>query len=144
MAQTPDLPATSKTGEAGFNFGTCHPYRPITPAGEVLPILELHTPTQDLHVFAPEELVTPLLLAATRHYGVLHLLFHPAHADKPNVADSLVRLAASHPPVGEIPPVEHKETIERQVEARVARYVYHNEGKLLLPSEAETHKHDNS
>ena len=61
-----------------------------------------------------------------------------------DVADSLVRLAASHPPVGEIPPVEHKETIERQVEARVARYVYHNEGKLLLPSEAETHKHDNS
>ena len=85
----------SKTGEAGFNFGTCHPYRPVTPDGRVLPILELPTPTQDLHVFAPEELVAPLLRAVTRHYGILHLLFHPAHVDKANVADSLVRAVRS-------------------------------------------------
>lgn len=81
----------SKTGEAGFNFGTCHPYRPVSPTGEILPILELPTPTQDLLVFAPEALVAPLLDAVLRHYGILHLLFHPAHIEKPGVADALLR-----------------------------------------------------
>lgn len=85
----------SKTGEAGFNFGTCHPYRPVAPDGRVLPIHELTTPTQDLLVFAPEAIVAPLLEAVVRHYGILHLLFHPAHIDKPDVADSLLRAIAA-------------------------------------------------
>jgi len=80
----------SKTGEAGFNFGTCHPYRPVSPEGEVLPILELPTPTQDLLVFAPEALVAPLLDAVERQHGILHLLFHPAHIEKPGVAQALL------------------------------------------------------
>ncbi len=79
----------SKTGEAGFNFGTCHPYRPIAPDGTLLPIHELPTPTQDLLVFAPAEIVPPLLESVKGQYGILHLLFHPAHIDKPGVADSL-------------------------------------------------------
>ncbi len=82
----------SKTGEAGFNFGTCHPYQPVAPNGRVIPVLELPTPTQDLHVFAPEELAAPLMAAAERHHGILHLLFHPAHIDKPQVADSIIRV----------------------------------------------------
>ncbi|HEY3268817.1 MAG TPA: hypothetical protein VGM37_18010 [Armatimonadota bacterium] len=79
----------SKTGEAGFNFGTCHPYRPIAPDGSTLDILELPTLSQDLMVFAPRELLSPLLEAAERHHGILHLLFHPAHIDKPGVEDAL-------------------------------------------------------
>jgi peptidoglycan/xylan/chitin deacetylase (PgdA/CDA1 family) len=81
----------SKTGEAGFNFGTCHLYRPVAPDGGVMPIHELPTPTQDLLVFAPEEIIPPLLESVLTDYGVLHLLFHPAHIDKPGVADAIVR-----------------------------------------------------
>lgn len=84
----------SKTGEAGFNFGTCHPYRPVAPDGTVLPIHELPTPTQDLRVFAPAEIVPPLLESVKRQYGILHLLFHPAHIDKPGVADSIKNAVA--------------------------------------------------
>lgn len=80
----------SKTGEAGFNFGTCHLYRPVTPAGDPIDILELPTPTQDLVVFAPPAILPPLLDAACRHHGVLHLLFHPAHIDKEGVAEALL------------------------------------------------------
>ena len=79
----------SKTGEAGFNFGTCHPYFPVTPDGDPLDVLEVPTVTQDLEIFAPRALLAPLLDAAERHHGILHLLFHPAHILKPGVADAL-------------------------------------------------------
>ena len=69
----------SKTGEAGFNFGTCHPYFPVRFDGSVIDVLELATPTQDLVVFAPEAIFEPLLASAKKSHGVLHLLFHPAH-----------------------------------------------------------------
>ena len=79
----------SKTGEAGFNFGTCQPYFPVDFAGNMIDVLELPTPTQDLEIFAPVALLQPLLSAAVRHHGILHLLFHPAHIAKPGVADAL-------------------------------------------------------
>lgn len=79
----------SKTGEAGFNFGTCHPYFPVDMAGNVVDVLELPTPTQDLEIFAPTVLVYPLMEAALRHHGIMHLLFHPAHIAKPGVADAI-------------------------------------------------------
>lgn len=79
----------SKTGEAGFNFGTCHPYTPVARDGRIMDVLELCTPTQDIGVFAPEEIVSPLLDSALRHHGILHLLFHPAHIDKPGVAQAI-------------------------------------------------------
>ncbi|MDW8289331.1 MAG: hypothetical protein RMM06_01295 [Armatimonadota bacterium] len=81
----------SKTGEAGFHFGTCHPYFPIDPQGKVMDVLELPTLTQDLNVFIPDAVLEPLLRAALRHHGVLHLLFHPAHVDKPGIADTILR-----------------------------------------------------
>ena len=84
----------SKTGEAGFNFGTCHLYHPVAPDGTLLPIHELPTPTQDLLVFAPTEIVPPLLRSVKAQYGILHLLFHPAHIDKQGVADSLKNAVA--------------------------------------------------
>lgn len=80
----------SKTGEAGFNFGTCHPYRPTTPDDTVLPIYELITPTQDLIVFAPAEIAPLLLEAVLEQHGILHLLFHPAHIEKEGVAEALL------------------------------------------------------
>jgi hypothetical protein len=79
----------SKTGEAGFNFGTCHPHFPVDVAGNVVDVLELPTPTQDLEIFAPTALVYPLMQAALRHHGIMHLLFHPAHIAKPGVADAI-------------------------------------------------------
>jgi hypothetical protein len=79
----------SKTGEAGFNFGTCHPHFPVDLAGNVIDVLELPTPTQDLEIFAPTTLVFSLLEAALRHHGIMHLLFHPAHIAKPGVADAI-------------------------------------------------------
>ena len=81
----------SKTGEAGFTFGTCHPYFPVDPKGRVIDVLELPTLTQDLNVFAPDALLEPLLQAALRHHGVLHVLFHPAHVDKPGIAETILR-----------------------------------------------------
>jgi len=80
----------SKTGEAGFNFGTCHPYFPVDPRGRTIDVLELPTLTQDLNVFAPDALLEPLLRAVERHHGVLHLLFHPAHVDKQGIAETIL------------------------------------------------------
>ncbi|MCD6290736.1 MAG: hypothetical protein J7M34_09570, partial [Anaerolineae bacterium] len=82
----------AKTGEAGFNFGTCHPHFPVAPDGRLIPILELPTLTQDLIVFAPEALAEPLLQAGRRQHGIVHFLFHPEHVDKPGVADALRRV----------------------------------------------------
>ena len=80
----------SKTGEAGFNFGTCHPYFPVRFDGSTIDVLELPTPTQDLFVFAPEAILEPLLAQAKKAHGVLHLLFHPAHFRHAQVADAML------------------------------------------------------
>lgn len=79
----------SKTGEAGFNFGTCHPYFPVRFSGEIIDVMELPTPTQDLAMFAPPELLAPLKAAALEHFGVMHLLFHPYHIVNEPVAVAL-------------------------------------------------------
>jgi hypothetical protein len=85
----------SKTGEAGYNFGTCHPYFPVDFEGRTLDVLELCTPTQDLEIFGPRALLSPLLQASLRSHGILHLLFHPAHIHKPGVADALLEAVAT-------------------------------------------------
>ena len=85
---------SSKAGEAGFNFGTCHPYKPVRFDGSEIDVLELATPTQDLNVFADEKLFPPLMEAVIKHHGVLHLLFHPAHMLKEYAAGALLRSAA--------------------------------------------------
>lgn len=88
----------SKSGEAGFNFGTCHPYFPVTFAGRSIDVLELPTPTQDLEIFIPAPFAAALLDATLRAHGVFHLLFHPAHTTKPPVAAAMtaaIRLAKS-------------------------------------------------
>lgn len=80
----------SKTGEAGYNFGTCHLYHPVRFDGSMIDVLEMATPTQDFLVFAPDALLEPLLQAVLRTHGVLHLLFHPAHIEKPGVAEAIL------------------------------------------------------
>lgn len=89
----------SKSGEAGFNFGTCHPYFPVTFGGRSIDVLELPTPTQDLEVFIPAAFAQALLDATIKAHGIFHLLFHPAHTIKPAVAAAMtaaIRLAKSH------------------------------------------------
>lgn len=87
---------TSKGGEFGFNFGTCHPFLPLDESGRVLDVLELPTPTQDLEVFAPKAGAGPLLDAVVAAHGVFHLLFHPVHVGvKSEVADAM-REAVRH------------------------------------------------
>ncbi len=75
----------SKTGEAGFNFGTCRPYFPVAFRGRKFDVLELPTYTQDLEVFVPKVFLKSLMTPVIKHHGVLHLLFHPAHTHKPEV-----------------------------------------------------------
>ena len=53
----------SKTGEAGFNFGSCHPYLPVTFEGRVIDVLELPTLTQDLCVWKARRNCSMRLLA---------------------------------------------------------------------------------
>jgi hypothetical protein len=79
----------SKTGEAGFNFGTCHPHFPVDFDGTLIDVLELPTPTQDFVVFAPPAILEPLLDGVLRSHGVLHLLFHPSHILTEGVADAI-------------------------------------------------------
>lgn len=80
----------SKTGAAGYLFGTCHPHFPVDPSGNTLDVLELPTLTQDLEIFAPAALLYPLLSAALKSHGVLHLLFHPAHILTENVEEAVL------------------------------------------------------
>lgn len=79
----------SKLGEVGFTFGSAQLYFPLADNGEIHPVLEQPLHTQDLIIFAPTEIIPPLLDAVEKHHGVLHVLFHPAHIAKPGVADSL-------------------------------------------------------
>ena len=80
----------SKTGFAGFNFGTCHPHLPVAPDGGMIDVFELPTLTQDLCVFAPPVIAERLISASLRVHGICHLLFHPAHIDKPGVRDAFL------------------------------------------------------
>jgi hypothetical protein len=82
----------SKFGEAGFVFGTCHPYFPISPSGEILDVLEVPFLTQDLILFVPPAAVAPFVAAACGVHGISHFLFHPSHIELEGMADSL-RLA---------------------------------------------------
>lgn len=85
----------TKTGEAGFNFGTCHPYFPISFSGEILDVLELPCHTQDLHIFAPPAMFYALLAATLRSHGILHLIHHPAYIANPGVSNSLLEAIAA-------------------------------------------------
>jgi hypothetical protein len=113
---------TSKVGEVGYIFGSCHPYRCVAPDGRIVDILELATQTADLEVFAPEDIFEPLLNVALRNYGVLHLLFHPDHTHKPQVEAAFIRSIAAAKAAGlefwTAQEINEWERIRRKVEWR--------------------------
>lgn len=80
----------SKSGNVGFTFGTCHPYFPIDRDGRSIDVLELPTLTQDLLIVAPKELSQHLADGAAKHHGIMHILHHPSHIQKPGIADALL------------------------------------------------------
>jgi hypothetical protein len=85
----------SKKGTIGFPLGGSQPYFPLDDEQEtprLMKVLEVNMLTQDLVVVCPAEYGQPLLDSAARHHGVAHFLFHPAHIQKPGVADTLAAL----------------------------------------------------
>lgn len=82
----------SKKGTIGFPLGGSQPYFPLDDEGgpaRFLKVLEVNMLTQDLVIVCPAEYGPPLLDSALRHHGVAHFLFHPAHIQKPGVAEAL-------------------------------------------------------
>ena len=85
----------SKQGTIGFPLGGSQPYFPLDDEADpprMLNVLEVNLLTQDLVVVCPKEYGRQLLDSALRQHGVAHFLFHPAHIQKPNVADALSEL----------------------------------------------------
>lgn len=82
----------SKKGTTGFPLGGSQPYFPLDDELETprfLDVFEVNMLTQDLVVVCPGDYGQPLVDRVLRHHGVAHFLFHPAHIQKPNVADAL-------------------------------------------------------
>ncbi len=85
----------SKKGTIGFPLGGSQPYFPIDDEAEIphmLNVLEVNLITQDLVVVCPAEYGRQFVDSVLRHHGVAHFLFHPAHIQKPNVAEALFDL----------------------------------------------------
>jgi hypothetical protein len=79
----------SKLGTIGYPLGGSHPWFPIDNNGRLIDCLELNLQTQDLVITCPDYLGRYWVEQAVRHYGVAHLLFHPAHIETSGVADAL-------------------------------------------------------
>jgi len=82
----------SKKGTIGFPLGGSQPYFPIDDefgSSSMLNVLEINLITQDLVVVCPAEYGKPFVDSVLRHHGVAHFLFHPAHIEKPHVAEAL-------------------------------------------------------
>jgi hypothetical protein len=82
----------SKKGTIGFPLGGSQPYFPLDDEAATprfFKVLEVNMLTQDLVVVCPGEYGKQLLDSALRHHGVAHFLFHPAHIQKPGVAETL-------------------------------------------------------
>jgi len=85
----------SKKGATGFPLGGSQPYFPLddeADSSRFIDVLEINMMTQDLVVVCPREYGKQLVDCVLRHHGVAHFLFHPAHIQKPNVADSFAEL----------------------------------------------------
>lgn len=85
---------SSKSGEFGFVFGTCHPYHPTDESGQRMHVLELPTPTGDIPKFAPLIATKTLLEKVLSVHGVYHLLFHPAHMGNEQVCQAVLAVVA--------------------------------------------------
>lgn len=89
---------SSKRGNVGFTFGTCHPYYPIAWANErnrLYDVLEVGFLTQDMdeetHVHS--SVIRPFLEQVKNVDGVAHFLFHQRHIhNKAGVREAFVKL----------------------------------------------------
>jgi len=84
----------SKMSEVGFAFGTCHPYFPVRPNGELIQVIELPVLTHDVGIFAPAEACWPILRAVLQSHGVFHVVFHPAYARQRGFLDAVTDVIA--------------------------------------------------
>lgn len=85
----------SKQGGCGFPRGTCQPWRPLddeAAAPRFLDVYEIPLITQDLGIHLPPRFASQLLDQAVTHGGLAHFLFHPAHIQKPGMADAMQAL----------------------------------------------------
>jgi len=85
----------SKQGGCGFPRGTCQPWRPLDDEAappRFLDVYEIPLITQDLNVHLPSTRAPKLLDQAVAHGGLAHFLFHPAHIQKPGMADAMQTL----------------------------------------------------
>ncbi|MHC1769272.1 MAG: hypothetical protein AB9869_34160 [Verrucomicrobiia bacterium] len=85
----------SKRGGCGFPRGTCQPWRPLDDEAvspRFLDVYEIPLITQDLDIHLPAKLAPRMLDQAVAQGGLVHFLFHPAHIQKPGIADALQRL----------------------------------------------------
>lgn len=131
----------SKTGEAGFNFGTCHLYHPVRRDGSPVNVWEMPTPTQDLVVFAPPVLAESLTESVLRVHGILHLLFHPAHIETPGVREALLQ-AVGHARAAGMEWVTAREAAAWEEARRACRWRWDlGHGPQLVPgSEQSLHE----
>ncbi|MCX7824739.1 MAG: hypothetical protein N2689_04190 [Verrucomicrobiae bacterium] len=85
----------SKQGGCGFPRGTCQPWRPLDDEAappRFLEVYEIPLITQDLDIHLPAKRAPRLLDQAVAHGGLAHFLFHPAHIQKPGMADAMQTL----------------------------------------------------
>jgi len=88
----------SKKGNAGFLFGTCHPYFPIAWSNEhnrFYDVLEIGFLLGDF-TFVDSDVIQPFLQAVQRVEGVAHFVFHQTHLHtKDHVRDWLRKLVTA-------------------------------------------------
>jgi hypothetical protein len=85
----------SKRGGCGFPRGTCQPWRPLDDEAappRFLDVYEIPLITQDLDIHLPSRSAPKVLDQVVTHGGLAHFLFHPAHIQKPGMADALQML----------------------------------------------------
>lgn len=84
----------SKLGCLGFPFGSAHPWFPLRDDGTFIDVLEIGFQSQDLGIYAPPPAGRALVDACLACHGIVHFVFHPAHIEKPGVAEALRELVA--------------------------------------------------
>jgi hypothetical protein len=85
----------SKRGGCGFPRGTCQPWQPLDDEASpprFLDVYEIPLITQDLDIHLPSRSAPKVLDQAVAYGGLAHFLFHPAHIQKPGMADALQML----------------------------------------------------
>lgn len=64
-------------GNAGFLFGTCHPFRPFGSQGTFFKCFELPFLSREPDGFLPSQSCQGLIERTARHYGVAHFVIRP-------------------------------------------------------------------